>query len=258
MTAHYVVQAEMKGQSHALYLARKHLTGPDDLVLLGYLYRDRLLLPGKRAVRRRDLGQGRPRSAAASAWRRSTPMSWVTRLIEKPQTIENNLALVGCYYFRRGDDLMSAIEEQMQRNVQLKNEFFLADAVNIMLERRASSGRARWRVARHRHHRCHPGDQSLPAGEELDVRAARLRRGRCGDPPSGLHPRNGADRELRDRTARLLRRRIAGSPAAGSRTASWSRLHHHETPALRGLAHWRAGDAWRAGLGRSPHPERRR
>ena len=65
------------------------------------------------------------------------PEGWVTRLVEKPQTVDNNLALVGCYYFRRSEDLMSAIEEQMQRNVQLKNEFFLADAVNIMLERKA-------------------------------------------------------------------------------------------------------------------------
>ena len=32
---------------------------------------------------------------------------------------------------------MAAIEEQMQRNVQLKNEFFLVDAINIMLERHA-------------------------------------------------------------------------------------------------------------------------
>ena len=32
---------------------------------------------------------------------------------------------------------MAAIEEQMQRNVQLKNEFFLVDAVNILLERGA-------------------------------------------------------------------------------------------------------------------------
>ncbi|HEY9152636.1 MAG TPA: hypothetical protein VIN60_07100, partial [Anaerolineales bacterium] len=32
------------------------------------------------------------------------------------------------------ENLMSAIEEQMQRNVQLKNEFFLVDAINIMLE----------------------------------------------------------------------------------------------------------------------------
>ena len=32
---------------------------------------------------------------------------------------------------------MAAIEEQMQRNVQLKNEFFLVDAINILLERGA-------------------------------------------------------------------------------------------------------------------------
>ncbi|HLF89225.1 MAG TPA: sugar phosphate nucleotidyltransferase, partial [Anaerolineales bacterium] len=54
---------------------------------------------------------------------------------EKPPTIENNLAVVGFYYFADSLQLLSAIEEQMARNIQLKNEFFLADAVNIMLER---------------------------------------------------------------------------------------------------------------------------
>ncbi len=62
---------------------------------------------------------------------------WVKRLIEKPQTKENNLAVVGCYYFKSGEDLMAAIEEQMQRNVQLKNEYFLTDAINILIERGA-------------------------------------------------------------------------------------------------------------------------
>jgi glucose-1-phosphate thymidylyltransferase len=62
---------------------------------------------------------------------------WVSRLIEKPKTMENNLALVGCYYFKSSEQLMSAIEEQMQLNTQLNKEFYLADAVNIMLGRRA-------------------------------------------------------------------------------------------------------------------------
>jgi glucose-1-phosphate thymidylyltransferase len=31
--------------------------------------------------------------------------------------------------------LISAIEEQMQRNIMIKGEYFLADAINIMLER---------------------------------------------------------------------------------------------------------------------------
>ena len=33
------------------------------------------------------------------------------------------------------EELVSAIEEQMRRDLQLKGEYFLADAINIMLER---------------------------------------------------------------------------------------------------------------------------
>ena len=60
---------------------------------------------------------------------------YVTRLIEKPTDMTNNLAVVGCYYFDDGCALIAAIEEQMARNVTLKDEYFLADAVNILLER---------------------------------------------------------------------------------------------------------------------------
>jgi glucose-1-phosphate thymidylyltransferase len=60
---------------------------------------------------------------------------FVTHLIEKPQDMTHNLAVVGFYYIRSAEDLLSAIEEQMSRDLQLKGEFFLADALNIMLER---------------------------------------------------------------------------------------------------------------------------
>jgi glucose-1-phosphate thymidylyltransferase len=60
---------------------------------------------------------------------------WVRRLVEKPQDTSNNLVVVGCYYFRSSEALLDAIEEQIRRNTQLKGEFFLTDAVNIMLER---------------------------------------------------------------------------------------------------------------------------
>ena len=63
------------------------------------------------------------------------PQGWVTRLIEKPQDISNNLVVVGFYYFRSSEDLISAIEEQIRQQITLKNEFFLADAVNILLAR---------------------------------------------------------------------------------------------------------------------------
>ena len=59
----------------------------------------------------------------------------IKRLIEKPESMENNLALVGCYYFRSGEELVSAIQEQFKRDLQLKGEYFLVDAINIMIEK---------------------------------------------------------------------------------------------------------------------------
>jgi glucose-1-phosphate thymidylyltransferase len=62
---------------------------------------------------------------------------WVTRFIEKPESKDNNLVVVGCYYFQSGENLMAAIEEQFNQDVKLKNEFFLTDAISIMIEKGA-------------------------------------------------------------------------------------------------------------------------
>jgi len=59
----------------------------------------------------------------------------VVRLVEKPQNPESNLAVVGIYYFRNMEDLYSAIVEQFERKIALKNEYFLADAIQIMIDR---------------------------------------------------------------------------------------------------------------------------
>jgi len=133
ITAHYVVQGEMKGQSHALYLARQYLTGPmvmifsDTLIETDFSFLDREKSNGVAWVK----AVPDPRRFGVAEVNEE---GWIKRLIEKPQSLENNLAVVGCYYFKSSEDLMAAIEEQMQRNVQLKNEFFLVDAINILLE----------------------------------------------------------------------------------------------------------------------------
>ncbi len=133
---HYVVQEKMRGQSDALYLARQYLTGP---MLMAFS--DTLVEADLSVLANSDLD--------GIAWVRPVPdprrfgvaqlneAGYITRLIEKPQEMSNNLVVVGFYYFRRAEDLMDAIAEQMARNVTLKNEFFLADAVNILLERGA-------------------------------------------------------------------------------------------------------------------------
>src|SRR5688500_7677408 len=58
----------------------------------------------------------------------------VTRFIEKPQSMENNLVVVGCYYFKSAEKLLAAIEDQMQRGIMLKGEYFLTDTISLMIE----------------------------------------------------------------------------------------------------------------------------
>jgi len=58
----------------------------------------------------------------------------VQRLIEKPKEMDNNLVVVGFYYFKSGKALMAAIEKQMAQDISLNGEFFLADAINIYIQ----------------------------------------------------------------------------------------------------------------------------
>jgi glucose-1-phosphate thymidylyltransferase len=133
LVVHYIVQEEMKGQSHAIYLAKDEADGPMIMVFADTLIETDLSFLDKE-------------KSDIVAWVKPVPDprrfgvaevgkdQLVTRLIEKPKAMYNNLALVGFYYFKNGRDLIRAIEKQMDQKVQLKGEFFLADAINIMLE----------------------------------------------------------------------------------------------------------------------------
>ena len=130
----YAVQPEMKGQSDAFWQAREFLHGP-------------MLMAFSDTLINNDFSFLAHETAGGVAFVKPVPdprrfgvaevdkNNRVTRLVEKPQDIKNNLAVVGCYYFEEAEDLITAIEEQIKRNISLKNEYFLADAINIMLER---------------------------------------------------------------------------------------------------------------------------
>ena len=123
----------MRGQSHAIYLAKEYLSGPMLMVFADTLIET-------------DLSFIATEAADAVAWVKPVPDprrfgvtevsedGWVKRLIEKPKDVTNNLAVVGFYYFKDSEALVSAIEEQMKQERHLKGEYYLADAINIMLE----------------------------------------------------------------------------------------------------------------------------
>jgi glucose-1-phosphate thymidylyltransferase len=132
MRAHFVVQNEMKGQSHALWLAREFLHGP-----MLVCFSDTLL--------ETDFSFLAHEEADVVAWVMPMPdprrfgvaeldgEGWVERFIEKPESMDNNLVVVGCYYFKSAEKLCAAIEKQMERNLTLKGEFFLTDTVTLMI-----------------------------------------------------------------------------------------------------------------------------
>lgn len=131
--AHYVVQPEMKGQSQALHLAKEFLHGPIIVVFADTLAETDFSMVGKE-----DLD--------GYAWVKTVPdprrfgvaevnsEGFITRLIEKPTEMENNRVVIGLYYYRYGEKLLSAIETQLATGKTLKGEYFLTDATTIMLE----------------------------------------------------------------------------------------------------------------------------
>ncbi len=132
--AHFVQQSELKGQSHAIAQAREYIKGPTLIIFVD-------------TVVETDFSGLDKEEADAVAWVKAVedPRRFgvadvdaggrVRGLIEKPSDMKNNLAVVGIYYFKRGEDLLAAIDEQMQKGVLTKNEFFLADAIDMMLKK---------------------------------------------------------------------------------------------------------------------------
>lgn len=132
--ASYPVQEVMRGQSDALWQARQYLSGPMLMVFAD------TLVDADFSILNHSTDQ-------AIAWVKEVPdprrygvtvvdaAGQVQKLVEKPAGMDNRLAVVGFYYFPSAEDLLSAIQEQMEQNITLKNEFFLADAINIMLAR---------------------------------------------------------------------------------------------------------------------------
>jgi glucose-1-phosphate thymidylyltransferase len=129
--AHYVEQKEPKGQAHALHLAREHLTGP-----LFTLFVDTIFEADLRNI---------PKDCDGVCYVKEVPdprrfgiaileNGYVTRLEEKPEDPVSNLAVIGLYYIREGEKLAAAVAEVLRRDIKTKGEYFLATALQLMID----------------------------------------------------------------------------------------------------------------------------
>jgi glucose-1-phosphate thymidylyltransferase len=134
---HYVEQKELLGQAHAIYLAKDLITGPTIILFVDTLFEANL----NRLNQEKSDGViyvkevEDPRRFGVTLVNEA---GYITRLIEKPDSMKDNLAVIGLYYVKDIQRLMSAIKTLMDQNMQTKGEFYLADALQLMIDEGAS------------------------------------------------------------------------------------------------------------------------
>ena len=128
----FVEQPQMRGQTDAI-LRTRHLVDGDALIL----FPDMLFEADFSALSDVDADvvmftkEVEDPSALGVA---VVAQGRIVRLVEKPQEPVSNLAVIGIYYVRHMPDLYAAIEEQMRLGLSLKNEYFIADAIQLMID----------------------------------------------------------------------------------------------------------------------------
>lgn len=134
--ARFVEQKEALGQAHALWLCRDYVDGPVFII-----FGDTLFMADLSEVGRSPQDSiayvkevEDPRRFGVAALRAD---QCVERFVEKPESMDNRLAVIGMYYYADGPQLMRACEELMDRRIQTKGEYFLTDANNLMIEQSA-------------------------------------------------------------------------------------------------------------------------
>jgi len=135
LTTRYVVQEELRGQAHAIYLAKEWLEGPTLIVFVDTLFQGDM----------RGLGHD---GEDGIIWTKEVPDprrfgvvvvkdDRITRFVEKPATMEHRQAIIGAYWVRDGQALVRATKTLMASGRSLRGEYYLADALQVMVDQGA-------------------------------------------------------------------------------------------------------------------------
>lgn len=135
--AQYVEQKELLGQAHAIHLAKDLVSGPTIILFVDTLFEADLQqlqqeeLDGVIYVKEVE----DPRRFGVTVVNEA---GHITNFIEKPDSMENNLAIIGLYYVKEAQRLMDAIQLLLDRDIKTKGEYYLADALQLMIDEGAT------------------------------------------------------------------------------------------------------------------------
>ena len=137
LDAHFVIQEEMLGQAHAIWMCKEFLDDGEVLVAFGdgvvdaeYAQIPDPDVDGVILVQKME----DPRTFGVVV---TDEAGYVTDFIEKPATMEHKDVIAGIYWFKNGNQLLDAIETVIGENRRSKGEYYLVDAYKVMQEQGA-------------------------------------------------------------------------------------------------------------------------
>lgn len=127
----YVYQKEKKGDAHAVLQTEKLIDGPFLLVYCDTAFKGKIRLDkdvcGSLCVAETDTPE---RFGIVKLDNKG----YITRIVEKPKEPPSNLALIGMYHINDHKALFDTIKEIIRKDINLKGEYYLADALQLMIE----------------------------------------------------------------------------------------------------------------------------
>jgi glucose-1-phosphate thymidylyltransferase len=134
VNARFVVQEQLLGQAHAIHLCKDYLEGPSIVLFSDTIFEANLrVLANETADAVAFVKEVEdPRRFGVIALNNQ---GFIAGFVEKPESMDNRLALIGLYYIRDSQAMIQAIEALMaDEERMLKGEFYIADAFNIMVK----------------------------------------------------------------------------------------------------------------------------
>jgi glucose-1-phosphate thymidylyltransferase len=133
LKCNFVEQVERKGQSHAIYLARELVNEPM-LIIFADTISDAKL--SKLATIESDgvIFTKRVEDPRRFGVVTTDDEGIIQKFVEKPATFVSDQAVIGAYYVKDHNALFQAIERQINEEIITKGEYFLADALQLMVE----------------------------------------------------------------------------------------------------------------------------
>lgn len=124
--AHFYVQETAEGTAHAIGCAREILEGKVTVAFSDTLFRaDFELNPEDDGI----IWTKQIEDPSAFGVVKTNPEGIITDFVEKPQDFVSDQAIIGIYYFKRGEDLRAEIDHLISNNIRGGGEFQLTMAL---------------------------------------------------------------------------------------------------------------------------------